>query len=197
MTTYALARVNMKENVESVENNSKDELEQDEKRKQSELLNLGFVAKFYLGLGLNDNVPKTNKNVIPGQKETTPNFNSELNSIDDKVKQECIKIYTGEFAKLINNPEKLPASILPFLQNLKSEMENFRLKCVRDLRTYVIDFNNHLFSAKNYMKYHLKFRIFYLNLYSNMQHIVILLPQINLILSSILYIQKLKRLKQT
>lgn len=65
-------------------------------------------------------------------------FISELNGIDEKVKVECAKIYVAEYAKLINNPDKIPVSLNNFLQNLKYEMESFRLKCVRDLRTFVI-----------------------------------------------------------
>ena len=98
MTNYKSRRVNMKENVNYTENTSKEEIELDEKRKQNELLNLGYIGKLYLNLRLNDDISKitssNNKNVNK-EKENTLNFITELNSVDDKVKQECIKIYTG------------------------------------------------------------------------------------------------------
>jgi golgin subfamily A member 4 len=135
-TTYSLLRVSLKENSDNIEifNCPKDEIEEDEKRKHNELLNLGYLSKFIIeGSGSNSAPSKDKKNV----NESGPNFIHELNSIEEKVKVECAKIYTGEFAKVINNPMKIPETLIPFLQNVKVEMENFRLKCVRDLRTYV------------------------------------------------------------
>jgi hypothetical protein len=70
-------------------------------------------------------------------KNLNSSFSQELSSIDDSVKAECIKIYVGQTASLINNPDKMPVSLIPFLHKLKQDMEIFRVKCVRDLRSYV------------------------------------------------------------
>ena len=112
---YNDKRITLKENSESIDLSGKEEIEEDSNRNAYELSFLGLLSKSLNG-----------------------SFSQELNSIYDSVKVECSKIYVGQFAALINNPDKIPLSFLPFLQKLKQEMENFRLKCVRDLRTYVI-----------------------------------------------------------
>jgi hypothetical protein len=128
---YSLTRVSMKEDVEAFEV-GKEELKEDEERKVEEINNLGLLARFILNPNENSqNEKKDKKGDI-----SYPNFIQEINSIDEKVKQECAKIYTGELAKLITAQEKIPLSLIPFIQNLKNEMEVFRLKCVRELRTY-------------------------------------------------------------
>jgi hypothetical protein len=127
--TYSVSRISLREKDEIIDITAKDELEEDDKRKHNELSNLGLLYKLITNPVTNDK----NKD-----KDKFPSFINEINSIDDKVKQECIKIYTGEFAKIINNPEKMPNSLVVFIQNVKSDMENFRLKSIRDLRTYVI-----------------------------------------------------------
>ncbi len=81
-------------------------------------------------------VAQTGKNDKKGG-DNFPNYTNELNSIEEKIKGECAKVYTGEYVKLLNTPNKLPPSLVPFITNFKTEMENFRMKCVRDLRTYV------------------------------------------------------------
>jgi hypothetical protein len=119
--------------------NTKDELDLDEKIKSEELENLGYLSKFLNNPTLvidakqNDSGKEKDKN----NSNSSITFIAELNGIDDKVKAECAKIYVGDYAKLINNPDKIPTSLNNFLINLKSEMQGFRLKCVRDLRTYV------------------------------------------------------------
>ena len=133
LTYYTINRINLTENLESVEISSKEDMEEDERRKKQEIKNLGLLSNFLLE---NSNANAANaKNDKKG--ESFPNFVIELSSIEDKVKAECSKIYTGEYAKLINNPGKIPLSFIPFLQNIKDEMENFRIKCIRDLRTFV------------------------------------------------------------
>lgn len=128
---YNLIRININELSDTIELLTKEDNDEDEKRKLEEIENLGYLSKF-----LTVPVPVDPKNT----KEKEPSvisFISELNGIDEKVKSECSKIYVGDYLKLINNPEKIPVSLNLFLQNLKFEMESFRLKCVRDLRTYV------------------------------------------------------------
>ena len=119
--------------ADSIELISKEEYDEDDKRKIEELENLGYLSKF-LNLPFN---PETKNTKEKDKEPSVISFISELNGIDEKVKSECSKIYIGDYAKLINNPEKTPSSLNLFLQNLKNEMESFRLKCVRDLRTYV------------------------------------------------------------
>ena len=113
---YNLIRINLNELSESTELQQKEEFEEDEKRKIEELENLGYLSKF-----LNITPSQDNKN--SKDKEIIISFIAELNGIDEKVKQDCAKI---------------PVSLNNFLINLKFEMESFRHKCVRDLRTYVI-----------------------------------------------------------
>ena len=106
--------ISLKENAESIDITGKEELEEDSNRKLVELSYMGLLSK--------------NINV---------SFSQELNSIDDSVKIECSKIYIGQSASFINNPDKIPLSFFPFIQKLKQEMELFRIKSIRDLRTYV------------------------------------------------------------
>jgi len=113
---YSLVRITLRENSESLELSGKEELDEDEKRKVSEQENLGLLSKF-----LNVN--------------TT--YDQEINAIEDKVKAECAKIYTGEFQKLINTPEKILPCLIPFLKSTKTEMEKSRLVYIRDLRSFV------------------------------------------------------------
>jgi hypothetical protein len=133
---YSLTRINMKEQSESLDLVGKEELEEDEKHKLAELSHLGLLAKVMSGTALS---MTSNNTVKPNVKkdDSTINFIAELHTIDERVKQECQKIYTGEYSKIINNPDKITPSLVPFLQGLKQEMENFRLKCIRDLRTFV------------------------------------------------------------
>jgi len=111
---YIDKRITLKENTETIDITSKEDLEEDSKRKVFELSFLGLLSKNF-----------------------NSSFSQELSSIDDRVKAECIKIYVGQTASLINNPDKMPVSIVPFLQKLKQDMEIFRIKCVRDLRSFV------------------------------------------------------------
>lgn len=135
MSSYSLFRVTMNEISEVIENSSKEDLEEDERRKKEELRKLGLLSNFILNT--HEIPPSQNVKGDKNKDKDFPNFLSELNSIEDKVKAECVKVYTGEFAKLINNPTKLPPALVPFLQNVKTDLENFRLKCIRGLRTFV------------------------------------------------------------
>ena len=42
----------------------------------------------------------------------------------------------GNYAKWLNPQEKIPDSLIPFLEEIKREMEIMRLRCVKDLRTF-------------------------------------------------------------
>jgi hypothetical protein len=164
---YVLTRVNFKEFLDSCEILAKDDLEEDERRKLDEISHLGLLSKFYI-TGTDKNKPKE------PNKDKEPNFSNEVNSVDEKIKSECIKVYTGEYVKLLNNPDKIPQSLIPFIQGIKTEMENLRLKCVRDLRTYVrLNFNSIHFSVKNYLTCHYPFLIIFLILSTHMLFIQI------------------------
>ena len=134
---YSLIRINLDELTDNIEFNTKEELDEDEKRKYEELESLGYLSKFLNNPTLIIDGQKGSGKDKDKDKDSSITFMAELNGIDDKVKSECAKIYTGDYAKLINNPDKIPTSLNNFLTNLKFEMEGFRLKCVRDLRTYV------------------------------------------------------------
>lgn len=117
--TYQMVRITLRENTESLENSGKEEIDEDQKRIVSEQENLGLLSKF-----LNVNT----------------SFDQEMNSIEDKVKVECAKLYVGEFQKLINNPEKILPALIPFLKSSKIEMEKNRIVYIRDLRSFVSSF---------------------------------------------------------
>ena len=134
LDTYQLSRVIMKENVESHEISEKEDIENDEKLKSEEIKCLGMLGKIILEG--NPQSQNDNKKKGGNQNSNEPNFNNEIGVIDDKVKNECAKIYTGNYAKFLNPTEKIVDSLIPFLENIKKEMELMRLRCVKDLRTF-------------------------------------------------------------
>ena len=131
LNLYQLSRVLMKENTEDVTITEKEDLDADEALKNDEILSLGFLAKSILDPNAN---PVQDKK--KGATGNEPSYNSEIASIDDKIRSECAKIYVGNYAKYLNPQEKLPDSLIPFLEDIKREMEIMRLKCVKDLRTF-------------------------------------------------------------
>ena len=132
LNSYQLSRVIMKENTEDITITEKEDLDADEALKKEELLALGFLAKSILDPSSNPTQDKKKGGAQTGE----PSYNSEIASIDDKLKSECAKIYVGNYAKFLNPQEKLPDSLVPFLEEIKREMEIMRLKCVKDLRTF-------------------------------------------------------------
>ena len=132
LNTYQLSRVIMKENTEEITITEKEDIDLDEALKKEELLALGFLAKSILDPSLNVNQDKKKG----GSQAAEPSYNNEIASIDDKLRSECAKIYVGNYAKFLNPQEKLPDSLVPFLEDIKREMEIMRLKCVKDLRTF-------------------------------------------------------------
>ena len=131
LNSYQLSRVIMKENIEDITITEKEDLDADEVLKNDEILSLGFLAKSILD---------PSSNIAPDKKKgatgNEPSYNNEIASIDDKIKSECAKIYVGNYAKYLNPQEKIPDSLIPFLEDIKREMEIMRLKCVKDLRTF-------------------------------------------------------------
>ena len=131
LNSYQLSRVIMKENIEDITITEKEDIDADEALKNDEILSLGFLAKSILDPNAN---PVQDKK--KGATGNEPSYNSEIASIDDKIRSECAKIYVGNYAKYLNPQEKLPDSLIPFLEDIKREMEIMRLKCVKDLRTF-------------------------------------------------------------
>ena len=134
LNSYQLNRVLMKEDKEDCEITEKEDIDADEILKREELLGLGFLAKSILDP--NTSVSGGDKKNKGASSNGEPNYNSEISSIDEKVKAECAKIYVGNYAKYLNATEKIPDSLIPFLEDLKREMEIMRLRCVKDLRTF-------------------------------------------------------------
>ena len=134
LNSYQLNRVLMKENNEDCSITEKEDIDADELLKKEELLALGFLSKSILDPNSATNVDKKNKNA--GSSGGEPNYNNEISSIDEKVKAECAKIYVGNYAKYLNTTEKIPDSLIPFLDDIKREMEIMRLRAVKDLRTF-------------------------------------------------------------
>ena len=130
--SYQLTRVTMKENIEDITITEKEDIDADEALKKEEILSLGLLSKFILDTSANVNQDKKKAGAQGGE----PNYNNEIASIDDKLRSECAKIYVGNYAKFLNPQEKLPDSLIPFLEEIKREMEIMRLRCVKDLRTF-------------------------------------------------------------
>ena len=131
LNSYQLSRVLMKENTEDITITEKEDIDADEALKNDEITSLGFLAKSILDPNAN---PAQDKK--KGATGNEPSYNNEIASIDDKIRSECAKIYVGNYAKYLNPQEKLPDSLIPFLEDIKREMEIMRLKCVKDLRTF-------------------------------------------------------------
>lgn len=134
LNSYQLNRVLMKENIEDVSIVEKEDLDADEQLKKEELLGLGFLAKSIVDP--NSSAGTADKKGKATNASGEPSYGAEIDSIDEKVKTECAKIYTGNYAKFLNATEKMPDSLVAFLDDLKREMEIMRLKCVKDLRTF-------------------------------------------------------------
>ena len=126
LNSYQLNRVVMKETVEEYTITEKEDIEFDEQLKKEELSSLGFLSKSILEPNADDKKG--------GNKEES-NYNSEIKSIDEKIKSECAKIYTGNYAKFLNPTEKVPDSLIPFLEDIKRDMEIMRIKNIKDLRS--------------------------------------------------------------
>ena len=131
LNSYQLSRVLMKENTEDITITEKEDQDADEALKNEEISSLGFLAKSILDPNANNQTDKKK-----GATGNEPSYNNEIANIDDKIRSECAKIYVGNYAKYLNPQEKLPDSLIPFLEDIKREMEIMRLRCVKDLRTF-------------------------------------------------------------
>lgn len=60
-------------------------------------------------------------------------FNQKISEMENAIKDETAKLYTGEYSKLLG-PDKLTDVLRDFLENLKQEMVDFRIESIRQLR---------------------------------------------------------------
>lgn len=122
--SYSLIRVTLNESQEGYELLNKDDILNDTKLQDEELKKLGFL---YSSIQVGDK--EKNK-----KDDKVFTFMNELNGIDDKVKLECAKIYTGEYSKLISQNEKMPLALHQYLNKTKEELLNFRINNIRILK---------------------------------------------------------------
>ena len=52
-----------------------------------------------------------------------------------ECKDLCQKLYTGENVKYLEGPDRIPAYLTIFLENMKKQAEGFKIQQVRQLRT--------------------------------------------------------------
>lgn len=124
--TYSLTRVTSTEDNE-IPDLSKEEILKDPAYIEEELTKLGVLFT-------SQSTPVAdNKNVKKDLAFLT--LVSELNSLDEKVRTVCAKVYVGEHAKLLANNEKMPNSLSQYLQSTKEELLNFKMNNTRVLRT--------------------------------------------------------------
>lgn len=146
LNNYNLTRISKDEYADSIEV-LKEEISLDNfKKDYEELQNLGILAanlpqpQVILPSDNNTNLKDNKaKNVNTASTALTPlsvTFMGELKAIEEKVRIECSKVYTGEYLKLIQNNEKMPAYLNDYLNKSKDELAQFRLTSIRILRTH-------------------------------------------------------------
>ena len=54
--------------------------------------------------------------------------------IEKQSKELCVKLYTGENAKYLVGPEKIPEYLTQFFEGMRLQAEGFRIGSVRQLR---------------------------------------------------------------
>ena len=62
--------------------------------------------------------------------------------IEKTVKEESQKIYTGNNQKFLTGTDKIPDYLRTYLENMKFQMEDFRISCVRQLRNICADISS-------------------------------------------------------
>jgi len=61
---------------------------------------------------------------------------STMETIKEKARIECTKTYIGtELSKLINNPDKLPQSLIDSINDFIIEIDKLRIFTIRELKT--------------------------------------------------------------
>ena len=61
-------------------------------------------------------------------------FQETLGAIEKQSKDICAKLYTGEIAKYLVGPEKIPEYLTNFMESMRRQSEDFRIGSVRQLR---------------------------------------------------------------
>ena len=110
-----LARLTYQEKTAEVELTVGEQGQADEKRKDEELENLG---------------PLGYKN----STQTYYKFPEMIGVIEKASKDLCGKLYTGDIAKFLVGPEKIPEYLTNFLEGMRRQSEDFRIGSVRQLR---------------------------------------------------------------
>lgn len=110
-----LPRVSYLEDQESVDL-TEEEQSSDERRKDEELEVLGPIG-------------------FKNAKEPYLKFPESIAKIDQTCKDLCTKLYTGENAKYLVGNDKIPEYLSLFLDHMKKQAEEFKINCVRELRT--------------------------------------------------------------
>lgn len=68
-------------------------------------------------------------------KEPYLKFPETINKIDQTCKDLCTKLYTGDNAKYLVGNDKIPEYLSSFLDHMKKQAEEFKISCVRELRS--------------------------------------------------------------
>lgn len=141
---YNIIRVSTNEFSDSTEVSKEEQSNDYYNKYYKELQILGYIASnlpepaiIQENISTSKDKAKDNKvNSLSGNPPISDTFFSDLNQIEEKVKLECSKVYTGEYLKLIQNNEKMPTHLNSYLKKSKEELHNFRLKSIRILRTH-------------------------------------------------------------
>ena len=59
--------------------------------------------------------------------------------IEKAVKEECLKIYTGNNVKFLTGTHRIPDYLRKYLENMKTQCEEFRIDMCRQLRNTTIE----------------------------------------------------------
>lgn len=112
-----MARVNYNEGNWSAALAASDQ-EEDEKRRQAELGQLGPLS----------------------QQKDERRFTQLVEEIEKVMKEEALKIYTAENKlKYITGADRIPDFLRDYIANMKKNAENFRLNCARELRELCLE----------------------------------------------------------
>ena len=110
-----LARISYLEKQQSIEL-QESELDIDAERERDELEHLGSIG-------------------FKNSKEEYLKFPEAISKIDQTCKELVTKLYTGENAKYLVGDQKIPEYLRIFLLNMHRQVADFKITCVRMLRT--------------------------------------------------------------
>ena len=61
-------------------------------------------------------------------------YQETIAAIEKTSKEICQKLYTGDIAKFLVGPEKIPEYLTAFMDSMRRQAEDFRIGSVRKLR---------------------------------------------------------------